>query len=81
MTTADGEAVPTSAVTNPGRSTIALAHELGMKVVAEGVEDQNCLDLLAEMGCDTAQGWHVGKAMPADDLERLLEGGARRAAA
>jgi EAL domain-containing protein (putative c-di-GMP-specific phosphodiesterase class I)/CHASE2 domain-containing sensor protein len=52
------------------RSTIAMAHELGMTVVAEGVEEANCLRLLAEMGCDTAQGWHVGKPM---DATRLIE--------
>ncbi|CAA9537410.1 MAG: diguanylate cyclase/phosphodiesterase (GGDEF & EAL domains) with PAS/PAC sensor(s), partial [uncultured Sphingomonadaceae bacterium] len=43
------------------RSTIALAHELGMKVVAEGIEDAECLALLGEMGCDTAQGYHIGR--------------------
>ena len=50
------------------RSTIALAHELGMKVVAEGVEDRQCLDRLAELGCDTGQGWHIGRPMSAADI-------------
>lgn len=50
------------------RSTVDLAHQLGLKVVAEGVEDAACLALLAEMGCDTAQGWHIGKPMRAEDL-------------
>ena len=49
----------------------ALAHELGMKVVAEGVEDEACLARLAEMGCDTAQGWQIGKPMPASQIARL----------
>ncbi|MGZ8361279.1 MAG: putative bifunctional diguanylate cyclase/phosphodiesterase [Allosphingosinicella sp.] len=62
------------------RSTIALAHELGMKVVAEGVENEACLRLLAEMGCDTAQGWHIGRPMDAAAFEALLAGGARQAA-
>jgi len=62
------------------RSTIALAHELGMKVVAEGIEDGECLARLAEMGCDTGQGWHIGKPMPAADFVALVEG-ERRAAA
>jgi EAL domain-containing protein (putative c-di-GMP-specific phosphodiesterase class I) len=53
------------------RSTIALAHELGMKVVAEGIEDRQCLDRLAELGCDTGQGWHIGKPMSAADLAAL----------
>ncbi len=50
------------------RSTIAMAHELGLKVVAEGIEDAECLALLTGMGCDTAQGWHIGKPMPAAEL-------------
>ena len=54
------------------RSTIAMAHELGMKVVAEGVEDGGCLALLAEMGCDVAQGWHIGKPMHAEAFEGFL---------
>jgi EAL domain-containing protein (putative c-di-GMP-specific phosphodiesterase class I) len=54
------------------RSTIHLAHELGMKTVAEGIEDQACLDLLAEMGCDTGQGYHIGRPVSADDLSAFL---------
>src|SRR5687768_17724535 len=67
------------------RSTIALAHELGMKTVAEGIEDKSCLELLGEMGCDTGQGYYIGKPMSADDLAAFLadrsgEEGARQAA-
>ena len=62
------------------RSTIALAHELGMKVVAEGIEEAECLARLAEMGCDTGQGWHIGRPMPAADFAALAQG-ERRAAA
>jgi EAL domain-containing protein (putative c-di-GMP-specific phosphodiesterase class I)/CHASE2 domain-containing sensor protein len=62
------------------RSTIALAHELGMKVVAEGIEDGDCLARLAEMGCDTGQGWHIGRPMPAADLAALSAGQERAAA-
>ena len=54
------------------RSTIALAHELGIKVVAEGIEDAACLGALADMGCDTAQGYHIGKPMTAEALLDLL---------
>ena len=50
------------------RSTIALAHELGFHVVAEGVETQAILDLLASYGCDIAQGWHVGRPSSAADF-------------
>jgi diguanylate cyclase (GGDEF)-like protein len=41
------------------RSTIELGHSLGLKVVAEGVEDQAALELLALFGCDFAQGFHI----------------------
>jgi EAL domain-containing protein (putative c-di-GMP-specific phosphodiesterase class I) len=54
------------------RSTIGLAHELGMTTVAEGIEDADCLRLLAEMGCDTAQGYHVGHPMSAADMSAFL---------
>jgi diguanylate cyclase len=54
------------------RSTINLAHELGLKVVAEGVEDAECLDFLREIGCDIVQGYFVSRPIPAPDLERLL---------
>lgn len=53
-------------------STIALAHQLGLKVVAEGVEDQPCLDRLAKLGCDTAQGWLIARPMRREELERFL---------
>ncbi len=47
------------------RSTIAMAHELGMAVVAEGVEDEACLDLLRGMGCAQAQGYWISRPVPA----------------
>ena len=55
------------------RSTIDLAHELGFKVVAEGIEDAACMALLATLGCDTAQGWHIGKPVATDVFAALLE--------
>jgi EAL domain-containing protein (putative c-di-GMP-specific phosphodiesterase class I)/CHASE2 domain-containing sensor protein len=63
------------------RSTVALAHELGMKVVAEGIEDEACLAMLGEMGCDTAQGYHIARPMPADSVTAFLQERAARAAA
>ena len=56
--------------TNPGdevivRSTIELGRSLGLRVVAEGVEDAETLRLLGELGCDEAQGFWVGHPMPA----------------
>jgi EAL domain-containing protein (putative c-di-GMP-specific phosphodiesterase class I)/CHASE2 domain-containing sensor protein len=62
------------------RSTIAMAHELGLKVVAEGVETADCLAQLREMGCDTVQGWLVGHPVAADAFEALLENRGRAAA-
>ena len=55
------------------RSTIELAHNLGLSVVAEGVESQEILDLLARHGCDVAQGYHIGRPMPLVDIARYLE--------
>ena len=62
------------------RSTIALAHELGMTVVAEGIEDSDCLRVVAEMGCDVAQGYFIGRPMPAWALTHFLATGTRAAA-
>jgi EAL domain-containing protein (putative c-di-GMP-specific phosphodiesterase class I)/CHASE2 domain-containing sensor protein len=54
------------------RSTIELAHELGLKVVAEGVEDAECLAFLRTVGCDLAQGYFISRPVDADALEALL---------
>ncbi len=54
------------------RSTIDLAHNLGLRVVAEGVEDEATLDMLAEAGCDSAQGHFFSRALKAEDLTRWL---------
>ncbi|MBI2307364.1 MAG: EAL domain-containing protein [Rhodocyclales bacterium] len=51
-------------------STIGLAHNLGLKVVAEGVESEASLALLAELGCDEAQGFFFSRPLPPDELER-----------
>ena len=45
------------------RSTADLAHNLGISVVAEGVENQWTLDMLGSFGCDQAQGYHIGRPM------------------
>jgi len=50
------------------KTCIILGHELKMKVVAEGVEDKETLNLLNQMGCDIAQGYYIAKPMPADAL-------------
>ncbi|MGR6330336.1 putative bifunctional diguanylate cyclase/phosphodiesterase [Sphingomonas sp. XXL09] len=54
------------------RSTIALAHDLGLKVVAEGIEDQDCLAFLRTAGCDMAQGYLISRPLPVDALGALL---------
>lgn len=48
------------------RAIITLGHSLGMRVVAEGVEERGQLDLLCELGCDEVQGFLLGRPMPAD---------------
>ncbi|MBM3565431.1 MAG: EAL domain-containing protein [Alphaproteobacteria bacterium] len=55
-------------------ASIGLAHSLGMKVVAEGVEDQPTLELLRAIHCDAAQGYHVCRPLPPDELEAFVMG-------
>jgi EAL domain-containing protein (putative c-di-GMP-specific phosphodiesterase class I)/CHASE2 domain-containing sensor protein len=54
------------------RSTVDLAHELNLKVVAEGVEDAECLAFLRAIGCDSAQGYLISRPVPAAELVGLL---------
>ncbi|EKD88871.1 MAG: Diguanylate cyclase/phosphodiesterase with PAS/PAC sensor(S) [uncultured bacterium] len=51
---------------------IAMAHKLGIKVIAEGVETSKQRDILASAGCDFAQGFLFAKALPSDKFEELL---------
>lgn len=55
------------------RSTIDLAHNLGLKVVAEGVENKETLERLTEFGCDEAQGYFIGRPMPGEEMARWLK--------
>lgn len=55
------------------RSSIDLAHGLGMTVTAEGVEQHAALALLASMGCDTAQGYAIARPTPITELAAVLE--------
>lgn len=50
------------------QSTIDLGHNLGLKVVAEGVEDQECWNLLRSQGCDSAQGYYISRPMPGEEM-------------
>jgi diguanylate cyclase (GGDEF)-like protein len=54
------------------RSTIDLAHNLGLRVVAEGVESHEAWCRLEDLGCDLAQGFHVSRPIPAEAMSRLL---------
>ena len=56
------------------RSTIDLAHNLGLTVVAEGVENAKAWDLLRELNCDQAQGFHMGRPMPCADFRKWSAG-------
>lgn len=55
------------------RSTIGLAHQLGLQVIAEGVENAETAALLREMGCDLMQGYHFCHPKPWCEIERWLE--------
>lgn len=54
------------------RAVIALGHSLGLKVLAEGVEQPEQLALLDELGCDHGQGYHFGRPQPAEQMAELL---------
>jgi len=54
------------------RSTIGLAHDLGLTVVAEGIEDRQSWDVLARMGCDVVQGFYISRPLAADALVEWL---------
>jgi diguanylate cyclase (GGDEF)-like protein len=54
------------------RSTINLGHDLGLKVVAEGVEDEATLHRLEKLGCDLAQGYHFSKPLPPEAFNKWI---------
>jgi len=52
---------------------IVMAHKLGLKVIAEGVETKTQYDLLIKAGCDYGQGYLFSKPVPAEQFEQLID--------
>jgi len=63
------------------QSTIGLAHSLDRKVVAEGVEHHDTLDILVDLGCDIAQGYAIGRPMSLESLTKRIAAERKRTAA
>ena len=59
---------------------IAMAHSLGLSVIAEGVEKKSHIDLLNMMHCDIAQGYFISHPLPARDFERMMSNPEQRSA-
>ncbi|HET6370155.1 MAG TPA: EAL domain-containing protein, partial [Nitrospiria bacterium] len=55
------------------RSTIDLGHNLGLKVVAEGVENKEAWDCLASLGCDVVQGYYISRPVYAEELTNWMK--------
>ena len=60
------------------RGIVTLAHGLGMRVTAEGVETRQQLDVVHSSGCDKVQGYFLGRPLPAEMALSLPAGGTRR---
>jgi diguanylate cyclase (GGDEF)-like protein len=60
------------------RSMVGLAQNLGLQVVAEGVEDKATLDKLRELGCDKVQGYYIGRPLPEADFLKLMADGDKK---
>ena len=54
------------------RSIVGLAHSLGLRVIAEGIEDTDQLDALTALGCEYGQGYHFSRPLPAADIAAML---------
>jgi EAL domain-containing protein (putative c-di-GMP-specific phosphodiesterase class I) len=61
------------------QTIIDLGHELGLRVVAEGVESSSIIETLDALGCDQVQGFHVSRPLVADALEEWLRADGARA--
>ena len=56
-------------------TSVRMAKQLGLIVVAEGVETKEQLEFLRGVNCDTAQGFYFSKPVPVDEFEALLQNG------
>jgi EAL domain-containing protein (putative c-di-GMP-specific phosphodiesterase class I) len=56
------------------QSVVDLGHNLGLTIVAEGVEDEHALAALADFGCDVAQGYHLSRPMTVDAFDTWCTG-------
>lgn len=56
------------------RDTIQMAKDLDIKIVAEGIETKDQVEMLDKMGCDLIQGYYFAKPMPVDEYEKLMDG-------
>ena len=56
------------------KAIVEVAHALQLKVIAEGVENQEQLDMLKEMGCDEVQGYHISRPLPVTDIQNRIRG-------
>jgi EAL domain-containing protein (putative c-di-GMP-specific phosphodiesterase class I) len=54
------------------RSIVGLAHSLGLRVTAEGIEDAQQLRALTKLGCEYGQGYHFSRPLPPSDIEAML---------
>jgi EAL domain-containing protein (putative c-di-GMP-specific phosphodiesterase class I) len=62
------------------RATIALAHDLGTRVVAEGIESQAAWSRVAALGCELVQGYWVARPMAGEHIDTWLTNAARESA-
>jgi EAL domain-containing protein (putative c-di-GMP-specific phosphodiesterase class I) len=58
------------------QATLYLAHNLGLQVVAEGIEDIDVMNELIKLHCESGQGFLIGKPMPSNEISRVLREGA-----
>jgi predicted signal transduction protein with EAL and GGDEF domain len=52
---------------------MGIAHNLGMEVIAEGAETEHHVELLRELGCELAQGYHFAPPAPAEEIAAILQ--------